>query len=274
MGQYLTMVSKAGCNDFLPPLRLILRLAFNSSDQAPMSTSRPAQPYQPLLLRLLHGVTAIFLIAAIITAFWTYNTFDGRWGQLPLPKFTEIESIHGTFALFTLLVFPLFAVYALRQGRARLVQPNSLHHLKQTNQPIWGYTLNRIGNTLTLLALTFALFSGKMMDSNWLPRGELNHAWYYAHLISWLVMVASLSLHLLLNARQGGLSLLVSMFKGGWRGSESPRYWPQRLRAWWQTGRSQLWIRYWQAPPLFLGLEWGILISLIAAWLIPLFAYP
>jgi hypothetical protein len=206
----------------------------------------------------------------MITAFWTYNTFDGRWGQLPLPKFREIESIHGTFALYTLLVFPLFALYALRQGQARLVQPNSLRHLSQAGKPLWWYTLNRLANTLTLLALTLALLSGKMMDSNWLPRGELHHTWYYAHLVSWLVMLASLALHLLLNARQGGLPLLVSMFKRGWRPAESPQLWPQRLQAWWQVGRLRFWDQYWQAPPLFLGLEWGILSSLLAAWLVPL----
>ncbi|MDJ0585680.1 MAG: cytochrome b/b6 domain-containing protein, partial [Microcystis sp. M49636_WE2] len=37
------------------------------------------QPYQPLLLRILHGFTGIALIAAMVTAYWTYDTFDGRW---------------------------------------------------------------------------------------------------------------------------------------------------------------------------------------------------
>ncbi len=55
------------------------------------------QPYQPLLLRILHGFTGIALIAAMVTAYWTYDTFDGRWLKLPLPEYGEIKSIHGTF---------------------------------------------------------------------------------------------------------------------------------------------------------------------------------
>jgi hypothetical protein len=55
-------------------------------------------PYQPLLLRILHGLIGLTAIAAIVTAFWTYNTYDGRWGKIPLPKFSEIEGIHGTLA--------------------------------------------------------------------------------------------------------------------------------------------------------------------------------
>ncbi|MDV2999213.1 MAG: hypothetical protein N5P05_000819 [Chroococcopsis gigantea SAG 12.99] len=37
--------------------------------------------YQPLILRILHGVIAIVGMLAIITAFWVYNTYDGRIGQ-------------------------------------------------------------------------------------------------------------------------------------------------------------------------------------------------
>lgn len=80
------------------------------------------QPYQPLLLRILHGLTGIVLIAAMVTAYWTYDTFDGRWLKLPLPEYQEIESIHGTFGLYTLIIFPVFAIYAFRRGNKRLIQ--------------------------------------------------------------------------------------------------------------------------------------------------------
>ena len=139
-----------------------------------------SKPYQPLLLRILHGLTGLFLIAAILTALWTYDTYDGRWLDLPLPIYLDIEGVHGTFGLYTLLIFPAFVVYAFHWGRRRLVQPDSLNSLALTRKPIWWYTLSRFSNTLALVALTFALFSGKMMDKTWLPKGELDHAWCYS----------------------------------------------------------------------------------------------
>jgi hypothetical protein len=45
--------------------------------------------------------------------------------------------------------------------------------------------------------MTFAVFSGKMMDEKWLPKGELDRSWYYAHLVSWLIVVFCLALHLI-----------------------------------------------------------------------------
>lgn len=152
-----------------------------------------SKPYQPFLLRILHGLTGLFAIAAMITAFWTYDTYDGRWGRIPLPKFAEIEGIHGTFDLWTLLIFPFFVVYAFNRGQRRLIQSNSFNKLIQLGQPIWWYTLHRIVNTLSIVALTFAVFSGKMMSEKWLPQGELNHFWYYAHLISWLILVIAIA---------------------------------------------------------------------------------
>ena len=44
-----------------------------------------SQPYQPLLLRILHGLIGLFTIAAVITAYWTYDVYDGRWGSITLP---------------------------------------------------------------------------------------------------------------------------------------------------------------------------------------------
>ncbi|MEO0520807.1 MAG: cytochrome b/b6 domain-containing protein, partial [Cyanobacteria bacterium P01_A01_bin.116] len=70
------------------------------------------QPYQPLFLRILHGLTGICLMLALATALWTYSVFDGRWGKLPLPEYKAIEGIHGTFGLYTLLIFPVFVWYA------------------------------------------------------------------------------------------------------------------------------------------------------------------
>jgi hypothetical protein len=231
---------------------------------------KPSQPYQPFLLRVLHGLTGLFLIAAILTAFWTYNTYDGRWGRIPLPSYREIEGIHGTFGLYTLLIFPAFVLYAFRQGQRRLVQPDSLAKLSQLGKPIWWYTLNRLTNTFTLVALTFALFSGKMMDDTWLPKGELNHTWYYAHLTAWVIMVIAIALHLLMNAKVGGAPLLLSMLNWKFREQESPKLWPSHLSQWWLEVRQGSWATWFSPHPL-IGLETAILLSLIAAWIISLF---
>ncbi|MGF1604480.1 MAG: cytochrome b/b6 domain-containing protein [Thermosynechococcaceae cyanobacterium] len=230
----------------------------------------PSQPYQPLLLRILHGLTGLFLIAAILTAFWTYDTYDGRWGKIPLPSYREIEGLHGTFGLYTLLIFPAFVIYSFHRGQHRLIQAHSLAKWVQVGKPLWWYTLSRFTNTLALVTLTFALFSGKMMDETWLPKGELNHAWYYAHLISWVMMVIAIALHLLLNARVGGSPLLLSMLNWRFREQDSPALWSAHLSQGW----SRLWQNSWpkriQSFSTLMILEIVILVSLAAAWIISL----
>lgn len=59
-------------------------------------------PYQPLLLKILHGVSGILAIAAMITGFLVYNSFDGRFGKILIPRIEGIIDIHGTFAVFSL----------------------------------------------------------------------------------------------------------------------------------------------------------------------------
>lgn len=230
-----------------------------------------AQPYQPLLLRILHGLTGLFVIAAILTAFWTYDTYDGRWGRISLPRFEEIEGIHGTFGLLALLVFPLFALYAFHRGEQRLIQSNSLRQLRQVGKPIWWYTLHRFTNTMAILALTFAVFSGKMMDEKWLPKGELNHSWYYTHLISWLVMVVCIALHLLMSAKVGGIPLLLSIVDWRFRDNDSPARWREHTVNWWNNSRPVLITSWLQSASILKGLEAIVLISIAAAWIISIF---
>jgi len=232
---------------------------------------KSSQPYQPFLLRVLHGLTGFFLIGAVLTAYWTYDTYDGRWGRLSLPEYQAIEGIHGTFGLWTLLIFPAFVLYAFQQGRKRLIQPDSLSKLVKVGKPIWWYTLNRFTNTFTLIALTFALFSGKMMDEKWLPRGELNHAWYYAHLVSWAIVVIAIALHLLMNAKVGGLPLLRSMLNWQFRNQDSPKLWSTHLSTWWSNLRQSSWAACLQSAQAMPVLELVILISTAAAWIVPLF---
>ena len=42
------------------------------------------RPYQPSLLRLLHGPTALLVPLAWITGLLAYSAHDGRFGRLPL----------------------------------------------------------------------------------------------------------------------------------------------------------------------------------------------
>lgn len=231
---------------------------------------KSTQPYQPLLLRILHGLTGLFAIAAIVTAFWTYDTYDGRWGRIPLPTYREIEGVHGTLGLFTLLIFPAFVLYAFHRGQRRLVQPDSFAKLTRVGKPIWWYTLNRFTNTFALISLTFALFSGKMMDETWLPRGELNHSWYYAHLIAWVIVVVAIALHLLMNARVGGAPLLLSMLSWQFRDKDSPTLWFAHISQWWSRFRQGSWSNWFKPVSALIVLEFAILISLAAAWIVPL----
>ncbi|MEY3255208.1 MAG: hypothetical protein RLZZ29_339, partial [Cyanobacteriota bacterium] len=63
-------------------------------------------PYQPVILRILHSLSGILVLAAIITGFLVYNTFDKRFGSLPIAKINPIQDIHGTVALLFLLLLP------------------------------------------------------------------------------------------------------------------------------------------------------------------------
>jgi hypothetical protein len=229
------------------------------------------QPYQPLLLRILHGLTGLFLIVAVLTAFWTYDTYDGRWGRIPLPHYKEIEGLHGTFGLYTLLIFPVFVMYACHKGQRRLIQPDSLAKLAQVGKPIWWYTLSRITNTLSILVVTFALFSGKMMDETWLPSGEIEHGWYYAHLLGWAIVVLCIALHVLMNARVGGSALLMSILNWRFRNQDKPALWYAQISEWLSDLRLNRRVNWLQSNSALIALEVFVLMSLVAAWIIPLF---
>ena len=122
--------------------------------------------YQPILLRLLHGTSALLTILALISGFWVYSTYDKRWGSLPLPQMPDIQGIHGTIALTFLLSFPFLAFYSFHIGYRRLIQDDSLSQLKQLDKPAWWVSLHRIANTLMLLAATFAVGTGRMLTSS------------------------------------------------------------------------------------------------------------
>jgi len=189
-----------------------------------MDISR-TRPYQPVLLRILHGVAAVLLVLALISGFLIYNTYDKRWGSFALPTIGDIQGTHGTIALTFLLFLPVFALYSFHIGYRRLVQEQSFSQLKQFGKPVWWISLHRFANTLMLLAATFAVVTGRMMKEEWLPAGEINRQWYLAHLVAWVCVFVSLALHLLMGAKVGGVPLLVSMFNWQTRGEDTPLSW-------------------------------------------------
>ena len=233
-------------------------------------SAKISQPYQPLLFRILHGLTGLFTIVAMITAFWTYDTYDGRWGRIPLPKFAEIEGIHGTFGLWTLLIFPLFVLYAFHRGQRRLINSDSFKKLTYLGQPIWWYTIHRLVNTSSIFALNFAVFSGKMMDEKWLPQGELNHTWYYVHLISWLVLLTCILLHLLMSIKVGGLPLILSVINRNFRSNDSPALWRKHFSEWRATFAFKTIQQWFLSISLLKIIEIFVLTSIVLAWVISL----
>lgn len=235
-------------------------------------SKKPSSPYQPLLLRIIHNFQGLFVILAIITAFWTYNTYDGRWGKIFLPDWQEIEGIHGTFGLFSLLIFPFFVIYVFHRGEKKLIQSNSLKQLKLVNKPIWWYTLHRYINTFNIFALTFAVFTGKMMNENWLPKGELNHFWYTLHLLSWLIIVLAIALHILMSVKIGGYPLIFSMIMNyGARDKDNPRFWGNNIQSWGKNWQQIIKEEWQKLLTHFKILEIIILLVIISAWLISFF---
>jgi Prokaryotic cytochrome b561 len=176
-------------------------------------TMPESRPYQPLMLRLLHGLNAAIALLAMGTAFLVYNTYDGRFGKVTVPRIADIIGIHGTFGKLLILgVMPAFALYSFHKGQKRLIQPDSLGKLTQFGKPIWWYSLHRIVNTLMLVSIAWAIASGSMVKEEWLPAGELTHIWYYLHVSGWVILVLCLAMHLLMSTKVGGLPLILSMF--------------------------------------------------------------
>lgn len=166
------------------------------------------RPYQPSLLRLLHGAVSVLSLSAWISGLALYVSFDHRWGSLTIPFGPEWIDIHGTIGLVLLVVAPLFALYALTAGRARLKQP---------------------ANLLPLLGLGLAIGSGKMMDEDWLLAGQLYPIVYSVHLIAWLLIGLSVLLHLASVLNRGGWPLARSMASLSLRSNDLPGHWPGQL---------------------------------------------
>ena len=231
-------------------------------------------PYQPLIFRILHGVTGILVIGAIISGFLVYNTFDKRFGYIPIPKINPIQDIHGTFGVFFLILLPFFAVYSFHAGKKRLLQPDSIQKLTQFGKPIWWVSLQRLVNTKMLFAAVLAVISGRMMKEEWLPTGEFDHIWYYLHLIAWLIMICFLAIHILMSAKVGGVPLLLSMLSWQLRDVDSLVNWYSRLVVWLRNFGNNIkdeWNQFKGGSLLLKIIEVMVLGGIIVAFVLPLF---
>lgn len=231
-------------------------------------------PYQPLIFRILHGVTGILVIGAIISGFLVYNTFDKRFGYIPIPKINPIQDIHGTFGVFFLILLPFFAVYSFHAGKKRLLQPDSIQKLTQFGKPIWWVSLQRLVNTKMLFAAVLAVISGRMMKEEWLPTGEFDHIWYYLHLIAWLIMICFLAIHILMSAKVGGVPLLLSMLSWQLRDVDSLVNWYSRLVVWLRNFGNNIkeeWNQFTGGSLLLKIIEVMVLGGIIVAFVLPLF---
>jgi hypothetical protein len=167
-----------------------------------------AVPYQPSLLRVLHGATAVLVAIGWITGLLLLGSFDGRWGRLPFTLDGEWIELHGHVGVVLALVLLLFVPYALTLGAGRL---------------------RRFANSLPLMALVLAVGSGLQMESEWLVNHATTPLPYAFHLTAWLLLAVSVPLHLIGALRRGGWPLAASMLSLRLRLHDGPRHWPGQL---------------------------------------------
>lgn len=169
------------------------------------------RPYQPSLLRLLHGSMVLMVPLAWLSGFLVYSSYDGRFGRLAFFLPGEWIDIHGTIGVLLLPLALLFGLCALSIGRARL---------------------NQAANAAALLGLTLAVGSGKLMKEDWLRNGQLDHIVYSLHLLAWLLIAGAVFWHLAAVMRKGGTALATSVFQLKVRNNDLPQHWPRQVWRW------------------------------------------
>jgi hypothetical protein len=175
-----------------------------------------AAPYQPSLLRVLHGASAVLVTIGWITGLLLLGSFDGRLGRLPFPLDGEWIEWHGRVGLLLALVLLLFVPYALTLGAGRL---------------------RRFANSLPLLALLLAVVSGLQMESEFLVNHATTPPPYALHLTAWLLLAVSVPIHLIGAVRRGGWPLAASMLSLQLRTHDGPLHWPGQLLSYVRRGR-------------------------------------
>jgi hypothetical protein len=173
-------------------------------------------PYQPSLLRLVHGGTVLLVLGCWLSGLIVYSRYDGRWGRLPFTPAGNWIDLHGQVGWLLLPLGLVFSAYALSLGRPRL---------------------RRTTNATALLALALAIGTGKLMDENWLRDGELHHLVYGLHLVAWLLIGLAVLAHVADSLRLGGWPLLASMASPALREGDLPGDWPAQIRRFLKHGR-------------------------------------
>jgi Kef-type K+ transport system membrane component KefB len=79
-----------------------------------------ASPYQPSLLRLVHGLTSLGVLGAWVSGVLIYSAYDGRWGKLPIRPPGDWIEWHGHLGLVLLVPAIGLALYSFSLGRQRL----------------------------------------------------------------------------------------------------------------------------------------------------------
>jgi hypothetical protein len=166
------------------------------------------RPYQPSLLRLLHGAMALLVPLAWLSGLIVYSNHDGRFGRLPWQPAGDWIDLHGTVGVFLWPLALLFGLYALTLGRARL---------------------NQAAHATALLALALAVATGELMNEDWLRTGQLDHVVYNLHLLAWLLVAAAVSWHVATILIRGGTPLARSMFQLKLHSNDLPRDWVSQV---------------------------------------------
>ncbi|MEI6828655.1 MAG: cytochrome b/b6 domain-containing protein [Synechococcaceae cyanobacterium ELA445] len=167
-----------------------------------------ARPYQPSLLRLLHGGTAALVAITWLSGLLIYNRYDGRWGRLPFPIGGDWIDLHGSAGSVLLPIAVLLGLYALSLGLRQLRRPS---------------------NAIALGALVLAIGTGLQMEGDWVEEGQLGHLIYSLHLGSWVLLTLAVAAHLGGVLKQGGWGLAGSMFSRRVKGGDWPWHWPSQL---------------------------------------------
>jgi len=169
--------------------------------------------HQPLALKLLHAATGLWILGLGVTGFLLYNTWDGRFGHLPLPDVGETWiDLHASLGEVFPWVLAVFALYSLTLGARKLVAEDTLQKLIGSRGKSQWIAVQRIINTGLLFAAVMACVSGQWMDEDILEKGFLGNLNYNLHIGSWLLICSLLIAHVLIGIKVGGIPLTLSIF--------------------------------------------------------------
>jgi len=182
------------------------------------------RPYQSLIFRGLHTLNGFAVLSSMATGFWMYNTWDRRFGWLPLPMAdNQLLDIHHQIGEVATIFFAVFLLYSLFAGQRRLLQTKSLQQLAHLDKPSGQYALHRLINTGLLGMLMLSMISARQFGgAKALMNEEWGNVWYNLHVFAWVSMLVLVTLHLAVSFKVGGLSLWQSVIDWRVRPKDSP----------------------------------------------------